>query len=131
MRKNNQRSYFVYFTRTLFVVLLIGASVQAATLNAIVSPIGPVESSFIYLLNFVITTFFFRLLIYAKDKNVEMLGYYFMALSLVKLIAFSFILHHTMAPEQTPLHVFVIYFIPYSMALFVEILFLIKNLNKD
>lgn len=132
MKKNNQLSQFLYFTYTLFILLLIGFSVQTFVLNyIIVYSLESNEIIFVYLLNFVITSVFFRALIYVNEKNAAMFGYYFMASSFIKLTIYSLLLHPVMMSDKTSFGEFFIYFAPYSISLFTEIYSLIKVLDKE
>ena len=131
MKKNNQLSQFLYFTYILFILLLIGFSVQTFVLNYTVHSLESNETAFVYLLNFVITSVFFRVLIYVNEKNAAMFGYYFMASSFIKLTIYSLLLHPVMMSDKTSFGEFFIYFAPYSISLFTEIYSLIKVLDKE
>ncbi len=131
MKKNNQLNQFLYFTYILFILLLIGFSVQTFVLNNVVHSFESNDTAFVYLLNFVITSVFFRVLIYVNEKNAAMFGYYFMASSFIKLTIYSLLLHPVMMSDKTSLREFFIYFAPYSISLFTEIYSLIKVLDKE
>ena len=131
MKKNNQLNQFLYFTYILFILLLIGFSVQTFVLNNVVHSFESNDTALVYLLNFVITSVFFRVLIYVNEKNAAMFGYYFMASSFIKLTIYSLLLHPVMMSDKTSLREFFIYFAPYSISLFTEIYSLIKVLDKE
>ena len=87
--------------------------------------------SFTYLSNFFLAAFAILTIYKFRISHTASLGYIFLATSLLKLITFPLLLQPILL-EQCPnsTHAFLLFFIPYFVALMVEISVLIKLLNR-
>ncbi len=86
---------------------------------------------FTYLTNFLLAALAILTIYKFRITHTASLGYIFLATSLLKLIVFPLFIQPILV-EQCPnsTHVFILFFIPYFMALMVEISVLIKLLNR-
>ena len=86
--------------------------------------------AFTYLSNFLLAALAILTIYKFRISHTAGLGYVFLATSLLKLIVFPLFIQPILA-EQCPnsTHVFLLFFIPYFMALMVEISVLIRLLN--
>ncbi len=84
-----------------------------------------------YLVNFSITFGSFVFLFNFRNKFAESLGYFFMAVSMLKFVVF-FIFFHSDYHEDGKVDKleFAAFFIPYVVSLFLETIVLIRLLNK-
>jgi len=87
--------------------------------------------AFTYLSNFLLAALAILTIYKFRISHTASLGYIFLATSLLKLIVFPLFIQPILV-EQCPnsTHAFVLFFIPYFMALMVEINGLIKLLNN-
>ena len=87
--------------------------------------------SFTYLSNFFLAAFAILTIYKFRISHTSSLGYIFLATSLLKLIVFPLLIQPILV-EQCPnsTHAFHLFFIPYFVALMVEISVLIKLLNS-
>ena len=86
--------------------------------------------AFTYLSNFLLAALAILTIYKFRISHTASLGYIFLATSLLKLIVFPFFIQPILV-EQCPntTHAFLLFFIPYFIALMVEISVLIKLLN--
>ena len=86
--------------------------------------------AFTYLSNFLLAALAILTIYKFRISHTASLGYIFLATSLLKLIVFPLFIQPILV-EQCPnsTHAFLLFFIPYFMALMVEISVLIKLLN--
>ena len=86
---------------------------------------------FTYLSNFLLAALAILTIYKFRISHTASLGYIFLATSLLKLIIFPLFIQPILA-EQCPnlTHAFLLFFIPYFVALMVEISVLIKLLNR-
>ncbi|MBH83377.1 MAG: hypothetical protein CMP70_01715 [Flavobacteriales bacterium] len=86
--------------------------------------------AFTYLSNFLLAALAILTIYKFRISHTASLGYIFLATSLLKLIVFPLFIHPILV-EQCPnlTHAFLLFFIPYFVALMVEISVLIKLLN--
>ena len=86
---------------------------------------------FTYLSNFLLAALAIMTIYKFRISHTASLGYIFLATSLLKLIVFPLFIQPILI-EQCPssMHAFLLFFIPYFMALMIEISVLIKLLNK-
>ena len=86
--------------------------------------------AFTYLSNFLLAALAILTIYKFRISHTASLGYIFLATSLLKLITFPLLLQPILL-EQCPnsTHAFLLFFIPYFVALMVEISVLIKLLN--
>jgi len=87
--------------------------------------------AFTYLSNFLLAALAILTIYKFRINHTASLGYIFLATSLLKLIVFPLLLQPILL-EQCPnsTHAFLLFFIPYFVALMVEISVLIKLLNR-
>jgi len=87
--------------------------------------------AFTYLSNFLLAAPAILMIYKFRISHTASLGYIFLATSLLKLIVFPFLIQPILV-EQCPnsTHAFLLFFIPYFVALMVEISVLIKLLNR-
>ena len=87
--------------------------------------------AFTYLSNFLLAALAILTVYKFRISHTASLGYIFLATSLLKLIVFPLLLQPILL-EQCPnsTHAFLLFFIPYFVALMVEISVLIKLLNR-
>ena len=87
--------------------------------------------AFTYLCNFLLAALAILSIYKFRISHTASLGYIFLATSLLKLIIFPLFIQPILA-EQCPnlTHAFLLFFIPYFVALMVEISVLIKLLNR-
>jgi hypothetical protein len=87
--------------------------------------------AFTYLSNFLLAALAVLMIYKFRISHTASLGYIFLATSLLKLIVFPFLIQPILV-EQCPnsTHAFLLFFIPYFVALMVEISVLIKLLNR-
>ena len=87
--------------------------------------------AFTYLSNFLLAALAILTIYKFRISHTASLGYIFLATSLLKLIVFPLFIQPILV-EQCPnsTHAFLLFFIPYFMALMVEISVLIKLLNQ-
>jgi hypothetical protein len=87
--------------------------------------------AFTYLSNFLLAALAILTIYKFRISHTASLGYIFLATSLLKLITFPLLLQPILL-EQCPnsTHAFLLFFIPYFVALMVEISVLIKLLNR-
>lgn len=87
--------------------------------------------SFTYLSNFLLAAFAILTIYKFRISHTSSLGYIFLATSLLKLFVFPLLIQPILV-EQCPnsTHAFHLFFIPYFVALVVEISVLIKLLNS-
>ena len=88
--------------------------------------------AFTYLSNFLLAALAILTIYKFRISHTASLGYIFLATSLLKLIVFPLFIQPILV-EQCPnsAHAFLLFFIPYFMALMVEISVLIKLLNQS
>lgn len=84
-----------------------------------------------YFVNFIITFGSFVFLFNFRKKFAESLGYFFMAVSMLKFVVF-FIFFHPDYQEDIRIDKleFSAFFIPYAVSLFLETIVLVRLLNK-
>lgn len=87
--------------------------------------------AFTYLSNFLLAALAVLMIYKFRISHTASLGYIFLATSLLKLIVFPILIQPILV-EQCPnsTHAFLLFFIPYFVALMVEISVLIKLLNR-
>jgi hypothetical protein len=87
--------------------------------------------AFTYLSNFLLAALAILTIYKFRMSHTSSLGYIFLATSLLKLIVFPLLIQPILL-EQCPnsTHAFLLFFIPYFVALMVEISVLIKLLNS-
>ena len=84
-----------------------------------------------YLFNYILTGLFFFILLAAERKNSKQIGFIFLYSSLVKYLLFFFIIYPGFnSTEGLKSAEFAAFFIPYSLGMFAEIVYLIRVLNK-
>lgn len=86
---------------------------------------------FTYLSNFLLAAFAILTIYKFRISHTASLGYIFLATSLLKLIVFPLLIQPILV-EQCPnsTHAFLLFFIPYFVALMFEISVLIRLLNR-
>ena len=86
---------------------------------------------FTYLSNFLLAALAILMIYKFRISHTASLGYIFLATSLLKLIVFPLFIQPILVEHCTSsTHVFFLFFIPYFVALVVEISVLIKLLNQ-
>lgn len=84
-----------------------------------------------YIFNYLIATITFTCLLLMKDKLSGSLGFIFMGSSLVKFGLFFLIFYSDFKADNViSKPEFAAFFIPYALALIIEVIFLSKTLNK-
>jgi len=87
-----------------------------------------------YAFNFLLAIFTIIIMSRYRHSHTERLGYIFLVLSLLKLLSFYFGLYPLLTDFYTQHFrrlAFFVFFVPYSIALTMEIIVLIKRLNQD
>lgn len=84
-----------------------------------------------YSFNLLITIVFFGVLMHYKDKKSTQLGFVFLFLSLLKFMLFFLIIYPNFKITGSLKNgEFFAFFVPYSMALFMEIIQIVRLLNR-
>ena len=117
----------------LLITVLLGIlfSLHLFVLHFLSLP--PYENKIVvsYLVNVVLAIIVFITLIALKDKFAESLGYIFFAGSFLKFIVFFILIYSSFKLDGVVSKLeFASFFIPYAFCLAIEVIFLIKILNK-
>lgn len=87
--------------------------------------------AFTYLSNFLLAAIAILTIYKFRISHTASLGYIFLATSLLKLIVFPLLIQPILVEQcPNPTHAFLLFFVPYFVALMVEISVLIKLLNR-
>ncbi len=126
--KNKQ---FLFLTSILLVVALVLFFVQQAVIQELFSDyffLFPVWK--IYLFHFLLTFFIFALLFFIGKMLPNYVGFFFMGLILLKMVAaVVFLLPLIRAQGISKIPDFLSFFLPYFAFLFLEILLIIRILK--
>ena len=131
MKKNKYikpiQQFFFILTPSLICILAL----HLITLNYVSSPIFENKIILSYLINYFFALAIFILLITLKEKYAETLGFIFFGGSTLKVIIFLIFLYPTykLDGDITKLE-FTSFFIPYAFCLIIEVMSLLKILNK-
>ena len=86
---------------------------------------------FTYLSNFLLAALAILTIYRFRISHTASLGYIFLATSLLKLIVFPLFIQPILVEQcSNSTHVFILFFVPYFVALMIEISVLIKLLNR-
>ena len=118
-----------FFTLTLLLICLL--VIHLITLKYLSYPIFENQLILSYFINYFLALVIFILLIALKEKYAETLGFIFFGGSTLKVIIFFIFLYPSFQLDGniTKLE-FTSFFIPYVFCLIVEVITLIKILNK-
>jgi hypothetical protein len=120
--------YFWRFVLTSLVLLSISFYIHSGYVN-VLDKSTMIQS---YSVNFVLGLIVFAVIEILKKKRTDILGYIFLAGSFLKFLIYFVYIYPLLIQtgELTKLKFFV-FFIPYSICLVVEIIFLVRLMNNE
>lgn len=121
----------VKFLGLLSLIMLIVFGIHLLILNFSGFPLYENKIIEAYIFNFILAVFTVLLLTFLQHKATGSLGFIFMAGSLFKFLLY-FVFFNTSFKEDGDVSrlEFASFFIPYSISLIIEVVFLSKTLNK-
>ena len=122
------------FIWKLSLILLIALSLQMFVYHFLELKQSFCLTGLSYLFNFFLTLLTVFILVRFQDRHTESLGYIFLGLSVIKLLSFYFGIYPLLIDyysEQSKKLAFLVFFIPYTIALTMEIRVLTKRLNLE
>lgn len=123
--------FILSFAAQLFVVLLFALAIHYLAFDLRGINISRNAWTFTYLTNFLMTASAILLIYKFRITHTSSLGYIFLATSLAKLLLFPLIIQPILFEYcQNETHAFLLFFIPYFIALMVEVLVLVRLLNR-
>ena len=127
--KSNRRTFFVLvLTIVLILLFFLHGTIQGQL------GIGFFEKHLVlnYLFNYLITLAFYFVLLYFKDRRSNQLGFIFLFSSITKFILFFAVIAPQLNFElELKSAQFAAFFVPYSVALFLEIMHVVRLLNRS
>ena len=123
--------YNIFFAAKLVFFLLCVGMVHYQFFVRLNIHLPPKTWAFSYFSNFLLSAFATLTIYILRLSHTAVLGYVFLATSLLKIIIFPLLIQPVllkMCPNTT--HLFFLFFVPYFVFLIIEITVLIKALNR-
>ena len=124
------RFYFFFTSKLALVLVCVGL------MHYLVFELQDIQLNlkiwgFTYFSNFLLAALAILTIYKFRISHTASLGYIFLATSLLKLIVFPLLIQPILVEQcPNPTHAFILFFVPYFVALMIEISVLIKLLNR-
>jgi len=120
------------FTFLITLLLSIVFGIHIFALDSLSLPLFENKIITSYIINYTLTILIFTSLVLLKNKFAESLGYIFFIGSFIKFIVFFILINPFFKEDGDVSKIeFVSFFIPYTIALVFEIIFLVKVLRIE